>query len=132
MKEFAIKENHLFVKAYTKGKRYVTHTVAVYVLRDYKAGKLRKENPQKEFLNRIGFTATTKLGHAVVRNRCKRIMREAYRMVAAEHEIGTGNLIVIVAREGAVSATSRQVKRDLLRSFKKMELIGEAKRTSLE
>ncbi|MBE6582114.1 MAG: hypothetical protein E7648_02470, partial [Ruminococcaceae bacterium] len=61
MKEFAIKENHLFVKAYQGGKRYVTDTVAVYVLKDLKAGRLRKENPQKEFLNRIGFTATTKL-----------------------------------------------------------------------
>ncbi len=124
MKEFAIKENHLFVKAYTKGKRYVTNTVAVYVLRDYKAGRLRKENPQKEFLNRIGFTATTKLGHAVVRNRCKRIMRAAYRAVIAEHPIGKGNLIVIAAREGAIPATSSQVKKDLLRAFKKLELIG--------
>jgi len=124
VKEFAIKENHLFVKAYTKGKRYVTNTVAVYVLRDYKAGRLRKENPQKEFLNRIGFTATTKLGHAVVRNRCKRIMRAAYRAVVAEHPIGKGNLIVIAAREGAVPATSRQVKKDLLRAFRKLELIG--------
>lgn len=125
MKEFAIKENHLFVKAYTKGKRYVTHTVAVYVLRDYKAGKLRKENPQKEFLNRIGFTATTKLGNAVVRNRCKRILRAAYRGVTAEHSIGKGNLIVIAAREGAIPASSRQVQKDLLRAFRKLELVGE-------
>ncbi len=125
MKEFAIKENHLFVKAYTKGKRYITNTVAVYVLRDLKAGRLRKENPQKEFLNRIGFSATVKLGNAVTRNRCKRIMRAAYRMVTAEHDIGKGNLIVISARAGAVGASSRQVKKDLLRAFKKTELIRE-------
>ncbi|MBQ4064675.1 MAG: ribonuclease P protein component [Clostridia bacterium] len=120
-----MKENHLFVKAYTKGKRYITNTVAVYVLRDLKAGKLRRENPKKELLNRIGFSANVKLGNAVTRNRCKRIMRAAYRETVSEHPIGRGNLIVIAARVGAVGATSKQVKKDLLRAFKKTELIRE-------
>lgn len=129
MKEFAIRENHLFVKAYTKGTRYVTGTVAVYVLRDYKASKLRRENPQKEFLNRIGFTATVKLGNAVTRNRCKRIMRAAYRMLVSEQPIRTGNLVVIAAREGAIGASSATVKKDLARAFRKLELFTEAKET---
>ena len=129
MKEFAIRENHLFVKAYTKGTRYVTGTVAVYVLRDYKASKLRRENPQKEFLNRIGFTATVKLGNAVTRNRCKRIMRAAYRMLVSEQPIRTGNLVVIAAREGATGASSATVKKDLARAFRKLELFTEAKET---
>ena len=129
MKEFAIRENHLFVKAYTKGTRYVTGTVAVYVLRDYKASKLRRENPQKEFLNRIGFTATVKLGNAVTRNRCKRIMRAAYRTLVSEQPIRTGNLVVIAAREGAIKASSATVKKDLARAFRKLELFTEAKET---
>ena len=122
MKEFAIKENHLFVKAYQGGKRYVTDTVAVYVLKDLKAGRLRKENPQKEFLNRIGFTATTKLGHAVVRNRAKRVMRAAYRNIISAKPIKTGNLIVITAREKIREAKSDQVQRDMNRAFNKLEL----------
>ncbi len=122
MKEFAIKENHLFVKAYTKGNRYVTPTVCVYVLRDYKAGKLKKENPRKQFLNRIGFTATTKLGKAVTRNRCKRIMRAAYRSVVTEREIKKGNLIVIAARGQAVNASSKRVYGDLCVAFEKLGL----------
>ncbi len=125
MKEIAIKENHLFVKAYTKGKRYVTGTVTVHVLRDLKAGRLRKENPKKAFINRIGFTASTKLGHATVRNRCKRIMRAAYRQLISEQQPSAGNLIVIVARDGAVSSDSRTVYRDLKRAFIKLGLIGE-------
>ena len=124
MKEFAIKENHLFVKAYTKGKRYVTNTVVVYVLRDLKAGRLRRENPEKELLNRIGFAATVKLGNAVTRNRAKRVMRAAYRMIAAEHEIKKGNLVVISARSGIVGVSSQQVKKDLLRSLRKLELVA--------
>lgn len=122
MKEFAIKENHLFVKAYQGGKRYVTDTVAVYVLKDLKAGRLRKENPQKEFLNRIGFTATTKLGHAVVRNRAKRVMRAAYRNIVSNRPIKTGNLIVITARDKIREVGSLEVERDMNRAFNKLEL----------
>ena len=122
MKEFAIKENHLFVKAYTKGMRFSGKTVTVYVLRDYKAAKLKKENPQKKYLNRIGFTATTKLGNAVTRNRCKRIMRAAYRGILSERSLRTENLIVISARGQAVGATSEEVKRDLVAAFGKLGL----------
>ena len=122
MKEFAIKENHLFVKAYTKGMRFSGKTVTVYVLRDYKAARLKKENPQKKYLNRIGFTATTKLGNAVTRNRCKRIMRAAYRGILSERSLRTGNLIVISARGQAVGATSEEVKRDLVAAFGKLGL----------
>lgn len=122
MKEFAIKENHLFVKAYTKGKRYITGTVCVYVLKDLKAGRLRKENPEKEFLNRIGFTATTKIGHAFERNRAKRVMREGYRAVISDAPIKTGNLIVIAARDRAKTASSSEVAKDLIRAFRKLEL----------
>ena len=122
MKEFAIKENHLFVKAYTKGMRFSGKTVTVYVLRDYKAAKLKKENQQKKYLNRIGFTATTKLGNAVTRNRCKRIIRAAYRGILSERSLRTGNLIVISARGQAVGATSEEVKRDLVAAFGKLGL----------
>ena len=124
MKEFAIKENHLFVKAYTTGKRFAAHNVCVYVLRDLKAGKLKKENPKKQFLNRIGFTATQKLGNAVTRNRCKRIMRAAYRSVVSEKKLKTGNLIVISARSQAVQASSKEVRKDLLKAFEKLELFA--------
>lgn len=123
MKEFAIKENHLFVKAYTKGSRYVTASVCVYVLRDLKASKLRKENPEKKYLNRIGFTASTKLGNAVTRNRCKRIMRAAYRSVVSEYGIRTGNLIVIAARERAVRSSSANIAKDIEAAFSKLGLI---------
>ena len=124
MKEFAIRENHLFQKAYIKGRRYVTPRVCLYVLRDYKAEKLKKENPRKEYLNRVGFTATVKLGGAVTRNRCKRIMREAYREILRQRPIKKGNLIVITARERAVTAGKDEVMRDLAYAMDKLELFA--------
>ncbi len=124
MKEFAIKENHLFVKTYEKGKRYVTPLVGVFVLRDYAAKRLMNENPRKEYLNRIGFSSPKKLGGAVQRNRCRRIMREGYRRLASESMIRTGNLIVMSARGGALGATSGEMYLHIKRAFEKLGLIG--------
>ncbi len=46
---------------------------------------------------RVGFTATKKLGNAVVRNRCKRRMREAARRLLPLHGVA-GHDYVFVAR----------------------------------
>ena len=41
MKYNSVKENHLYSKAYSKGKKQVTKHIVVYVLRDYAAGKVK-------------------------------------------------------------------------------------------
>ncbi|MBP3436362.1 MAG: ribonuclease P protein component [Clostridia bacterium] len=123
MKFHAICENHLYAKAYSKGKRAVTEYLAVYVLPDYTAEALRRANPRKEKINRIGLTATKKLGGAVVRNRVKRIMREAYRAVDALHSVKTGFLIVIAAREKATGATSTLLAHSLEEALSRLRLL---------
>lgn len=120
MKEFAIREDHLYRKTYLKGKKASSRTVTVYVLRDYAAEKLKKQNPQKKTLNRIGLTVTKKLGGAVTRNRTKRIIREAFRHVQSAYKLRTGFLVVIVAHSACVGASSREVEADLTRIFGKL------------
>ena len=123
MKNIAITENHLYQKAYHKGKRHVSSSVAVYVLRDYAAARLMRENPQKQFVNRLGLSVSKKLGSAVVRNRAKRVMRAAYREI--EGDLTTGYLVVIAARGGICGKKSQEVKKELSYGFRKLGLLAE-------
>ncbi|MBR2353973.1 MAG: ribonuclease P protein component [Clostridia bacterium] len=128
MKEIAIKENHLYGKTYKSGKRFVGKYVAVYVLRDLKAKKLREANPEKRFINRLGISVSKKVGGAVVRNRAKRIIRAAYR--ALRDGLPTGNLIVISARGAIVGQKSTDVMRELETAFRKLGMISPTEKTS--
>ena len=120
MKFKAICENHLYSKAYSKGKRAVTSALAVYVLPDYAAKRLAKNHPQKKTVNRIGLTTSTKLGGAVVRSRCRRIMREGLRAIEKEKELKQGFLIVIAARSSATKLKSTDIKDHLDIAFTKL------------
>ena len=120
MKFTAICENHLYSKAYTRGKRAITSALAVYVLPDYAAKRLAKSHPQKITVNRIGLTASTKLGGAVVRSRVKRIIREGLYALTKEKPLKVGFLIVIAARSASVNLKSTDIKRELDIAFTRL------------
>ena len=126
IKFVSICENHLFSKAYSKGKRAITSALAVYVLADYSAARLAKAHPEKLVVNRIGLTTSTKLGGAVIRSRCRRIMREGLSALEKEKKLKTGFLIVIAARSAAVNLKSTDIKRELESAFKKLGMFKEA------
>ena len=123
MKERAISENHLYRKAYAGGKRASAKTVAVYVLKDKRREALRKENPKKTRVNRVGISASKKIGGAVERNRAKRVIREAYRQTDACIGIKKGYLVVIAARADATTEKMQDVKRDLQYCLKKLDML---------
>ena len=120
MKFRAICENHLYQKAYSKGKRAVTSALAVYVLPDYMARRLANSHPQKKVVNRIGLTATKALGGAVVRSRARRILREGLRAIEKEKELKCGFLIVIAARRASVTMKSTEIKEHLDEAFTRL------------
>ena len=103
-----IKKNYEFRRLYAKGKSAVTPTLVVYTRRIKTDG------------NRVGFTVTTRLGHAVTRNRVRRRLREIYRL--HEGELTPGYDIVVVARVKAVYAKYAQLEKSFLSLADKLGL----------
>ena len=85
----ALKLNHIFRRLYaTTG--YANGYLVLYARRN------RTQN------NRVGITVGKKLGHAVVRNRVRRRLREVYRL--NESRFAPGWDIVVVARSRSIKA----------------------------
>lgn len=100
-----LNKNRDFLNLYKKGRSIVSKSVVIYV----------KKNGLP--YNRFGITAGKKVGNAVMRNRAKRIIRQAYR----ENEIlfPLGIDIIFVARKSAT-----EVKSDYLSAYIKNNVIS--------
>ncbi len=121
MKNIAIKEHHLYNKAFTRGKRYVGRYIAVYVLRDFAAERLKNAHPQKVYVNRLGLSVSKKIGGAVQRNRAKRVIRVAYDTL--KDKLAKKNLIVISPRASILTAKSQTVAAELETAFSELGLL---------
>lgn len=89
-----IKENYLFKKAYTKGKKQTGKYLVLYALNS-KHGV------------RYGVTVSKKIGKAVVRNRVRRKIKECFRYL--EPFVKDGTELVFVARGASVDASFNQL-----------------------
>ena len=107
-KTVTIKENHIFRRIYQKGQSAVSPWLALYVR--------RTGRPE----NRLGLTVSTKLGHAVVRNRVRRRLREVYRL--HEDQLALGVDVVIVARVRASQASFQQLDESFVRLCEKLKI----------
>ena len=85
----ALKLNHIFRRLYATPAQ-ANSCLVLYARRNRTDG------------NRVGITVGKKLGHAVVRNRARRRIREVYRLNEAKFQPGWD--IVVVARSKSVTA----------------------------
>ena len=106
-----LKENYEFRRLYQKGASAVSGCMVVYC-RKNKLGH-----------NRLGVTVSVKLGHAVVRNRARRRLREVYRLNGGA--LKQGDDIILVARGKTLSAGWRELNDTFLRLCRKLDLLEE-------
>lgn len=106
-----LKKNSDFRRLYSKGKSTVNAYLAVYCRKNGRG------------VNRVGYTVSVKLGHAVVRNRVRRRLREIYRLNSPALKSGWD--IVIVARTRCVGAEYKKLDDAFLNACTKLNLIKE-------
>ena len=95
----ALKLNHVFRRLYTT-QGYANGMLVLYA------------RPNRLGVNRVGITTGKKLGHAVVRNRARRRLREVYRLNEALFKPGFD--IVVVARHKCITADFQKLSKAYL------------------
>ena len=104
----ALKLNHIFRKLYATGG-YANGYLVLYA------------RPNRSDKNRVGITTGKKLGHAVVRNRARRRLREIYRLNEAKFKPGYD--IVVVARHRCVDGDFQKLTQAYLSLAKKAGIL---------
>jgi len=105
-----LKKNKEFNSVFKKGKFYVGSIMVIYVM------------PNKADRNRLGVTTVRNFGTAVLRNRCRRLIKENYRLL--EDRIAKGYDIIFTVRKLNGSAPSfYEVRREMLYLLKKMGIL---------
>ena len=108
-----IKENYEFRRLYAKGASAVLPSVVVYCRKNGCAH------------NRLGVTVSTKLGHAVVRNRARRRLRELFRL--SQNRMAQGWDVLQVARGRTARCPHSMLQRDYDRALAQLGLVQEDK-----
>ena len=106
-----LKQNYEFRRLYQKGASAVGGGMVLYC-RKNRLGH-----------NRLGLTASVKLGGAVVRNRARRRLREVYRL--ASPRLSQGWDIIVVARGRTLTASWKELNDTFRRLARKLGLEGD-------
>ena len=105
----SLKKNDQFREVYKNGRSLANKYLVMYVL---------ENNTNK---NRLGISASKKIGNSVVRHRITRLIRESYRL--HENIFNSGLDIVVIARNNAAKAGYAEIESALLHLAKLHHII---------
>ncbi len=71
---------------------------------------------------RLGFTVTKKVGNAVIRNRTRRRLKEAARLLLRDQPV-TGFDLVLIGRDGTRGRPFADLRKDIQRAMKKAGVV---------
>ncbi|MDR1702925.1 MAG: ribonuclease P protein component [Sporomusaceae bacterium] len=111
-KNLKLCKNRSFQAVYKRGRSFSNRQAVLYVL------------PNKTKTSRIGFAAGKRLGCAVIRNRVKRILREAYRL--NQEKLTKGADLVLVGRQSLIKADLQTATRAFLDLCRKAGILKTA------
>lgn len=109
MKTSTITSNRDFQRIYHRGRSFVSPVLVTY------AFKTKNNNL------RIGITTSKKVGKAVKRNRCRRVIRAAFAHLRADQNASYD--IIFVARTRTAFCKSYEVEKAMREHFKKLGII---------
>jgi ribonuclease P protein component len=113
IKTVPLKKNHEFLRLYKKGKFFVGKFIILYVLIN------------KSDTNRLGITASKKIGKSVKRNRYRRLIRENYRLY--EDFVKSGFDLVFVARSSERLPEFIEIKKEMKFLLRKLNVFDQEK-----
>ena len=108
-KSSIIRNKFEFNRVYSKGRSYVNHMMIIHVINS------------DNIKGKVGFAVGKKIGNAVVRNRLKRLMREAYRI--SQHDINQNVSMILIARKPLVDVKSDAVQKAFISLCKKAKIL---------
>jgi len=107
-KRWALTKRAQYLTVYKSGKAWVDNLIVVKAL------------PNEFEFSRYGFSVSKDVGKAVVRNRVRRLLREAVRLIPVK----PGWDIVFIARPAVVTADYHELKRSVEKLLLRARLIN--------
>jgi len=113
-KSYRLQKNEHFQQVFKKGNSIANRQLVLYFM---------PNSDQDTF--RLGISVSKKIGHAVIRNRIKRLLKEAVR--AEAEQIPGGYDLILIVRKPAVDLNLEQLQASVVHLLKKAKLYRKKK-----
>lgn len=106
-----LKKNYEFKNVFTKGKYYSGKYIEIFYIKNNKK------------INNIGIAISSKITNAVGRNKIKRLIRENYRLIEDNIDLGYNIVFLWKKKQDVTNANFQNIKNDINNIFIKTGIL---------